>query len=116
MPAPAFIFTAATSALKIATERGYNEIVTIIREEERNRQQAKSGVAAPADELFDAIRSGDNECAVARLESDPALSSGHAMRYSTGRQAFATMLLDTSARLDLRDRIFESTPLGWACR
>jgi hypothetical protein len=32
------------------------------------------------------------------------------------RVAFATMLLDAGARLDLRDDILQSTPLGWACR
>lgn len=45
----------ATSPLTIATERGYDEIVAIIREEERKRQQKKSGVASPADELFEAL-------------------------------------------------------------
>ena len=30
--------------------------------------------------------------------------------------AFATMLLDAGARLDVRDYLLESTPLGWACR
>ena len=30
--------------------------------------------------------------------------------------AFATALLDAGARLDLRDDILKSTPLGWACR
>jgi len=30
--------------------------------------------------------------------------------------AFATALLDAGARLDLRDELLESTPLGWACR
>jgi ankyrin repeat protein len=29
---------------------------------------------------------------------------------------FATMLLDAGARLDVRDYLLESTPLGWACR
>jgi ankyrin repeat protein len=28
----------------------------------------------------------------------------------------ATILLDAGARLDVRDRLLESTPLGWACR
>jgi ankyrin repeat protein len=28
----------------------------------------------------------------------------------------ATMLLDAGARLDVRDRLLKSTPLGWACR
>jgi len=30
--------------------------------------------------------------------------------------AIATMLLDAGARLDVRDDLLESTPLGWACR
>jgi ankyrin repeat protein len=30
--------------------------------------------------------------------------------------AFATMLLDAGARLDVRDYLLESTPLGWASR
>jgi ankyrin repeat protein len=32
------------------------------------------------------------------------------------RVAIATMLLDGGARLDIRDDLLESTPLGWACR
>src|ERR1700685_3565777 len=32
------------------------------------------------------------------------------------RARFAGMLLDHGARLDLRDELLESTPLGWACR
>jgi ankyrin repeat protein len=32
------------------------------------------------------------------------------------RVGFATMLLDAGARLDIRDNILRSTPLGWACR
>jgi ankyrin repeat protein len=63
----------ATSALTIATEREYHEIVAIIREGERNRQQAKSGVAGPADQLFEAIQSGNDERALALLESDLTL-------------------------------------------
>jgi len=34
----------------------------------------------------------------------------------TERARFASMLLDYGARLDLRDDLLESTPLGWACR
>jgi ankyrin repeat protein len=30
--------------------------------------------------------------------------------------AFATLLLDHGARLDVRDELLHSTPLGWACR
>jgi ankyrin repeat protein len=32
------------------------------------------------------------------------------------RLAFATAALDAGARLDLRDELLNSTPLGWACR
>lgn len=32
------------------------------------------------------------------------------------RVSFATLLLDTGARVDLRDDLLKSTPLGWACR
>jgi ankyrin repeat protein len=32
------------------------------------------------------------------------------------RARFAAMLLDHGARLDLRDELLHSTPLGWACR
>ena len=32
------------------------------------------------------------------------------------RARFAAMLLDHGARLDLRDDLLQSTPLGWACR
>ena len=35
----------ATSPLTIATERGYDEIVGIIREEEQRLREAKSGIA-----------------------------------------------------------------------
>ncbi len=34
----------------------------------------------------------------------------------TERARFAAMLLDHGARLDMRDDILRSTPLGWACR
>ena len=30
--------------------------------------------------------------------------------------AFASVLLDAGARMDVRDDILKSTPLGWACR
>jgi len=32
------------------------------------------------------------------------------------RVAFAAMLLDAGARVDIRDNLLQSTPLGWACR
>jgi ankyrin repeat protein len=65
----------ATSALTIATERGYDEVVAIIQEEEQRRRQAKSGRdGAPApDELFQAIASGEDERAIALMDANPAL-------------------------------------------
>jgi ankyrin repeat protein len=35
---------------------------------------------------------------------------------ASDRVAYATVLLDAGARLDVRDDLLESTPLGWACR
>ena len=32
------------------------------------------------------------------------------------RAAFATVALDAGARMDVRDDLLKSTPLGWACR
>ena len=32
------------------------------------------------------------------------------------RVAYSTLLLDRGARLDVRDDLLLSTPLGWACR
>ena len=32
------------------------------------------------------------------------------------RARFAAMLIDHGARLDVRDDLLKSTPLGWACR
>lgn len=63
----------ATTALTIASDRGYDEIVALIHEEERLRQEAKSGVAAPADALFEAVRCGDADGAIALLRADPTL-------------------------------------------
>ena len=63
----------ATSPLTMATERGDDEIVAIIRDAEQRRQEAKSGTDAPTDELFEAIQSGNDERAMALMTSEPAL-------------------------------------------
>jgi ankyrin repeat protein len=45
--------------------------------------------------------------------------AGAAMRrHVTGDEVleFARVLLDAGARLDIRDDLLRSTPLGWACR
>ena len=40
----------------------------------------------------------------------------HGSVSDSDRARFASMLLDHGARLDLRDDLLRSTPLGWACR
>jgi ankyrin repeat protein len=65
----------ATSPLTIATERGYAEIVAIIRDEEHRH----SPVSAPAAEtpvpanLLDAFQRGDQEAMIASLDAQPSL-------------------------------------------
>jgi ankyrin repeat protein len=43
-------------------------------------------------------------------------AAAHHGRGEETRARFAAMLLDHGARLDLRDDLLKSTPLGWACR
>jgi len=65
----------ATTALTIATERGYADIVAIIREEERQRSRAPLAVAdtsVPAG-LVDAFARGDEEAIIASLGAHPSL-------------------------------------------
>jgi len=67
----------ATSALTLATERGYDEIGAVILEEEQRRRDVWCGANAPApsasDELCEAIGRGDEERAIAMLEADTSL-------------------------------------------
>jgi ankyrin repeat protein len=65
----------ATTPLVIAEDRGYDEIVAIIKEAERRRRETKSGGNGGPDpeEMFRAIVSGENDRAVSLLESDPSL-------------------------------------------
>ncbi len=67
---------------------------------------------------------GSLECMQMLLEHgvDPNVSrfGATALHFAAGRHGsltrFASMLLDHGARLDLRDDLLKSTPLGWACR
>jgi ankyrin repeat protein len=65
----------ATSALTFATERGYDEIVAIIHEEELRRRGDRQATAAYQTnrELDEAMRAGDEDRVVALLEADPSL-------------------------------------------
>jgi ankyrin repeat protein len=64
----------ATSPLTIASERGYTDIVAIIREEERRRSREPSAAdtQVPAD-LMDAFQRADQDAMIASLDAHPAL-------------------------------------------
>jgi ankyrin repeat protein len=66
------------------------------------------------------------ECLRLMLERGDANASGSfgrtllhdlaARGHAVEQVAFSTLLLDGGARLDVRDALLKSTPLGWACR
>ena len=63
----------ATTPLTIAEERGYDDIVAVIREEEQRRREAHAGKAAAApDEVF-LVANWGNGRALEMLKADPAL-------------------------------------------
>jgi len=74
----------ATTALTIATERGFDDIVAIIEREERRRRQSMSNtsVSSVQDELSEAILSGDESQALAMLTAGPSL--GEVRRQKSG--------------------------------
>jgi ankyrin repeat protein len=67
----------ATSALTLARDRDYSEIVAIIEEEERKRREEMScpnaTVSPVQDQISDAILQGDTATAVRLLEADRSL-------------------------------------------
>ena len=65
----------ATSPLRIATDRGYADIVAIIRDEERRHSRVSATTAetpVPAT-LVDAFQRGDEEAMIASLDRHPSL-------------------------------------------
>ena len=98
----------ATTAYAIARQRGDDEIVRIIEEEEQRQRNAKSGLpdAPAADELFRAIASGDHARAIALLEENPTwlhtrhIPSGASPLHAAARSldaALVAWLLDHGA-------------------
>jgi ankyrin repeat protein len=116
----------ATSALTIATERGYDEIVAIIRDEEERREAGRPAVDEVPAELRHAIRSGDETRAIAILERRPDLvhvqnpRDGWTLLHAASALLFRRMvvwLLDHGADVNRRAKD-GSTPLeviGWRC-
>jgi len=70
----------ATTALTMAIERGYDDIVAVIEEAEQSRRQATSAsnvaVTSSQDDLNEAIANGDDAGAIAMLEADSSLVHG----------------------------------------
>ena len=66
-------FRDATSPLTVATERGYDDIVAVIRDEETRQQAVRAGVNTASDTLFEAIASADTERACRLIDADPSL-------------------------------------------
>jgi ankyrin repeat protein len=67
----------ATSALSLARDREYHDIVTVIDEEERQRRAELScpnaSISPAQDEINQAIRKGDNAAAIQSLKGDGSL-------------------------------------------
>jgi ankyrin repeat protein len=68
----------ATTALVLAKERGFDEIVNAIAEEEGFRREEMScpnaTVSAAQDELYERIRQGDSTAALRLLDAEPGLA------------------------------------------
>jgi ankyrin repeat protein len=112
---------AATTALTIARERGYDEIVAIIQEEEQRRRETQAPAGTAQDDVSRAIRSGDVAQAITLLEGNPALIDGadregrsplH-MAAATLNEPLAVWLLDRGADVN-RPGPHGRTPLDFA--
>jgi Ankyrin repeats (3 copies) len=65
--------TDATSAMTIAAERGYDDMLAILREEERRRESSPTAEDVTLAELRRAFRAGDEESAIGVLRRHPEL-------------------------------------------
>ena len=84
----------ATTALTLATERGYDDIVAIIREEEQRRRETHAGTSAvplPPDD-FPGRRIGRAAARLEMLKADPALARSSRARRRTPLHAAACEL------------------------
>jgi ankyrin repeat protein len=92
-----------TTAIAMAIERGYDDVVAIIQEVEEKRTGIR-GTVAPTDaspmprELDDAIRRADSAAAIAFLESSPLIRAEPALIRRTGPGGI-TLLHIAAARL-----------------
>jgi ankyrin repeat protein len=115
----------ATGALTIAGDRGYDEIVAIIQQEEARRRQqmsmAGATVGSKTYEIFDAILKDRTEEAIQILETDLSLVGACNLRGATPLHAAAwahnvpmiAWLLERQANVHARDAEGK-TPLDYA--
>ena len=91
----------ATSAFTLAQDRGYDDIVAVIEEEERHRREEMScpnaTVSPLQDQINAAIAEGDNASAIALLEADGSLiqacdSKGGTPLHTAAEEGNAEML------------------------
>jgi ankyrin repeat protein len=86
----------ATTALTLAQERGYDDIVAIIRDEEQSRRAAHDRDAAAApDDLF-LVANWENGRALQMLKADPALIHSTSPQGATPLHAAACELHETA--------------------
>lgn len=113
----------ATSPFTIAIERGYDDVVAVIREQEERHRQAAAREVGSTDALFDALQSGNDERVRALVTGDPGLArtrhpgSGLSplhVAVHTGQEALAAWLLDRGA--DVSGEARNITPLDAAAR
>lgn len=90
----------ATSPLAIATERGYDEIAAIIREEETRRTGGEPTADQASAELFRMLNKRDEDSAIALLQQRPEF-----VRFQAPNERF-TLLHLASARLLRRTAIW----------
>src|SRR5262245_58681758 len=110
----------ATTALALATERGYDELVTIILEEERRRPSSPMAAIAEHDvpALAAAFEQNDEAAIISALGAHPGLVTASDPRGRTalhwaaarGWQRVLTWLLDRGAAVNARAKNGE-TPL-----
>ena len=113
----------ATSPFTIARERGYDDVVAVIREQEERHRQSAAREAGSTDALFEALQSGNDERVRALVTADPGLARtrhpGNGLTplhvaAHTGKEALAAWLIDRGA--DVAGEARGMTPLDAAAR
>ena len=113
----------ATSPFTIARERGYDDVVAVIREQEERLRQPAARETGSTDTLFEALQSGNDGRVRALVTADPGLANArhpgtgltslHAAAH-TGQAGLVAWLLDRGA--DIAGEVRGMTPLDAAGR